>query len=563
SIDLERRYSKDQIFEWYLNQIPFGENAYGAEAASQAYFKKPASGLSLAESALLTSLIPAPSYYSPYGSNKDQLLKRKDALLDKMVRLGYITQDQANEAKAEILEFAESTVFIKAPHFVIYVKQYLENKYGDDFLKEKGLRVYTTLDYDLQSYAEEVVANADQSNRNLDANNTALVVIDPKTGEILTHIGSKDYFGESYPEGCDKKSGGSCLFDPNFDVATMGLRQPGSSFKPFVYATAFEKGYTPDTVLWDVKTEFNPNCNTDSTEEKDIYGGNCYHPQNYDGKNRGLVTLRSSLAQSLNIPAVKLLYLAGTKDSLKTSRDFGITTLNDPDRYGLSLVLGGGEVTLLQMTSAYGVFATEGLKIAPSAILRIEDSNGNIIEQNNKQSTKVLNTQAARQINDVLSDNEARTPLFGANSNLHIPGYQVAAKTGTTQFYNDAWTIGYSPFAVVGVWVGNNNNSSTASQTGSGLAAPIWKKVMEKLLSIRPQENFIKPDLSEDTNPILLGKLPPEDSLHSILYYIDKNNIQGPSPKDQSKDPLYNAFETGVKNWLNPIPQNTMELPPQ
>mgnify|MGYP003393340179 CR=1 FL=1 len=563
SIELERRYSKDQIFEWYLNQIPFGENAYGIEAASQAYFKKSASELSLAESALLTSIIPAPSYYSPYGSHKDQLLKRKDALLDKMARLGYITQDQATEAKAETLEFAESTVFIKAPHFVIYVKQYLENKYGEDFLKEKGLRVYTTLDYDLQSYAEEVVSNADQSNKNLDANNTALVVIDPKTGEILTHIGSKDYFGESYPEGCDKKSSGSCLFDPNFDVATMGLRQPGSSFKPFVYATAFEKGYTPDTVLWDVKTEFNPNCNPNSTDQKDIYGNNCYHPQNYDGKNRGLVTLRSSLAQSLNIPAVKLLYLAGTKDSLKTSKDFGITTLNDPDRYGLSLVLGGGEVTLLQMTSAYGVFATEGLKIAPSAILKIEDSNGNTIEQNNKQLTKVINTQTARQINDVLSDNEARTPLFGANSNLYIPGYQVAAKTGTTQFYNDAWTIGYSPFAVVGVWVGNNNNSSTDSQTGSGLAAPIWKKVMQKLLSTRPQENFIKPDLIEDTNPILLGKIPSDDSLHSILYYIDKNNPQGPSPKDQSRDPLYNAFETGVKNWLNPIPQNTIELPPQ
>ncbi len=556
SIELERRYPKDQIFEWYLNQIPFGENAYGAEAASQTYFNKPASDLSLAESATLTALIPAPSYYSPYGSHKDSLLNKKDIILDKMARLGYITKDQVTTAKAEVLNFSGPSISIKAPHFVIYVKQYLENKYGEDFLKEKGLKVYTTLNFDLQSYAEETISNADKNNISFDANNAALVVIDPSNGEILSLVGSKDYFGKSYPEGCDKKSSGSCLFDPNFDVATMGLRQPGSSFKPFIYATAFKKGYTPDTVLWDVKTEFNPNCSPDGTQEKDQYGANCYHPQDYDGKNRGMVTLRSALAQSLNIPAVKLLYLAGQRDSLKTSKDFGITTLNEPDRYGLSLVLGGGEVTLLQITSAYGVFATEGLKITPSAILRIEDSNGNIIEQNNKQLTKVLDTQVARQINDVLSDNDARTPLFGANSNLYIPGYQVAAKTGTTQFYNDAWTIGYSPFAVVGVWVGNNDNSSTNKQTGSGLAAPIWKKIMQKLLTSRPQENFNKPDPIENTNPILLGQLPEGDSPHSILYYIDKNNPQGLAPKESSTDSLYNAFEVGVKNWLNPPPQD-------
>lgn len=559
SIELEKRYSKDQILNWYLNQIPFGENAYGAESASQTYFNKPASDLSIAEAATLTALVPAPSYYSPYGSHKDLLLKRKDIVLNKMAEVGYIDSHQLEESKKEVLNFSDSAISIKAPHFVMYIKQYLEDKYGQDFLREKGLKVYTTLDFELQDYAEQVLRDSDKSNRSFDANNAAIVVIDPKTGEILTLVGSKDYFEKSYPEGCDKKTGGSCLFDPNFDVATMGLRQPGSSFKPFVYATAFKKGYTPDTILWDTKTEFNANCNPNGNQEKDQYGLNCYHPQNYDGKNRGKVTLRSALAQSLNIPAVKLLYLAGGKDSLITSKDFGITTLNEPGRYGLSLVLGGGEVTLLEMTSAYGVFATEGLKIPPSAILKIEDSNGNIIEQNKKEPTKVLSTQVARQINDVLSDNDARIPIFGQNSNLYIPGYQVAAKTGTTQFYNDAWTMGYVPFASVGVWVGNNDNSSTNQQTGSGLAAPIWKKVMQKILSSHPKENFNTPDVP-NTNPILLGQIPPEDPPHSILYYIDKNNPQGPAPKESSTDPLYSFFEAGIQNWLS---QTTGDQPIQ
>src|SRR3989344_1261739 len=507
SIELERRYPKDQIFDWYLNKIPFGQNAYGAQAAAQTYFNKPASELSLAESAILTGLIPAPSYYSPYGSHKNLLLQKKDYILEKMKQLGYISQAELTLAKQEEIKFSETPLSIKAPHFVMYVQQYLEEKYGDTFLKEKGLKVYTSLDWDLQEYAEKVVKEADKTNIAFDANNTAVVVIDPDTGEILSLIGSKDYFGKSYPKGCDLKTSGSCVFDPKYDVATMGQRQPGSSFKPFVYATAFKKGYTPNTILWDVKTEFNANCSTDGNQIKDQYGLQCYSPQNYDGLYRGPVSLRSALGQSLNIPSVELLYLAGTRDSIQTAHDMGITTLNDPDRYGLSLVLGGGEVTLLDITSAYGVFATEGLKISPVSILKIEDTGGNIIEENKKQPTKVLNTQIARQINDVLSDNNARAPIFGANNALRFNNYQVAAKTGTTQYYNDAWTIGYSPFAAVGVWVGNNDNSSTNKKTGIGLAAPIWRKVMEKLLASRPAETFTKPEI-KSANPILLGQIP-------------------------------------------------------
>ncbi len=549
SLEIEKRYSKDQIFEWYLNQIPLGGSIYGVETASQTYFKKSSSDLSLAEAAVLTAIIKAPGYYSPYGPNKNKLLGEKDYVLERMQKLGYITKDQLEKTKQEKIVFAENIIPIKAPHFVMYVKKYLEDKYGEDFLREKGLKVYTTLDWDLQNYAEQVIEDADKTNKSFQANNAALVVTDPKTGEILSLIGSKNYFEKSYPKGCDETPQGLCLFSPKFDVATMGLRQPGSSFKPFVYATAFKKGYTPDTVLWDVKTEFNTHCSPDANQSKDAYGLECYHPHNYDEKYRGKITLRQSLAMSLNLPSVKTLYLAGLNDSIQTAKDLGITTLNEPDRYGLSLVLGGGEVTLLEMTSAYGVFANEGVKAPLVSILKIEDSEGKIIKENKKQSTKVLDTQIARQISSILSDNSARAPIFGVNNSLHFDGYQVAAKTGTTQHFNDAWTMGYTPFAAVGVWVGNNDNSSINRKTGIGLAAPIWRKIMQKLLQAHPVENFTSPDPIANVKPILSGQIDPNDT-HSILYYVNKEDPLGPPSQNPTDDSAYLFWETGIKNWL-------------
>lgn len=536
SIELEQRYSKDQIFDWYLNQVPFGENAYGVESACQTYFNKPASDASLAEAAVLTAMLPAPSHYSPYGPYKADLLQKKDTVLDKMAQQGYITKEQAEQAKKEKIVFAEQTNSIKAPDFVLYVKKYLDEKYGEDYLKEKGLKVFTSLDWNLQEYAEQVVRDADETNKAKNANNSSLVVLDPKTGEILTLVGSKDYFADPYPAGCDEKGPGNCLFDPKYDVATMGARQPGSAFKPFVYATAFKKGFSPETVLWDVKTEFNPKCPADASGATDQYGLQCYSPQDYDGKYRGPVTMRQALAGSLNVPAVKTLYLAGLPDVLETAKDFGMTTLNEPDRYGLSLVLGGGEVNLLEITSAYGVFATEGDYIAPVSVLKIEDSSGNIIEQNQKQPTKVLDTQVARQINSILSDNSARSFIFGENSALYFPGWQVAAKTGTTQNLNDGWTMGYTPYAAVGVWVGNNDNSPT-NDIGIGLAAPMWHKIMQKLLDSHDPENFISPDLTTNTTPALLGQLDKNDT-NTILFYIDKTDIQ------------YPLWQIGINNWL-------------
>ncbi|MBU2539708.1 PBP1A family penicillin-binding protein [Patescibacteria group bacterium] len=555
ALELERKYSKDQILEWYLNQIPFGDNSYGIEAASQTFFKKASSDLSIPESATLAAMVSAPSYYSPYGPNRQKLLLRKDYILNRMAALDYITQEQLKTALSEEIVFADASKAIKAPHFVFYVKSYLTKEYGEDYLREKGLKVYTSLDWDVQKNMEDVVTEKTKSNEGFNANNTAAVTLNPKTGEILGLIGSKNYFGEAYPEGCESNQG-KCLFDPYFDVATLGERQPGSSFKPFVYATAFKKGYLPSTILWDVPTEFNPSCNPDGTQEKNSNGMDCYHPHNYDEAFRGKVTIRQSLAQSLNLPSVKLLYLAGIEDSLKTAWDLGLTTLTDKNRYGLSLVLGGGEVNLLEMTSAYGAFATEGLIIPPVSILKIEDADGNIIKENKKEPKRVLSVQVARLINDVLSDNDARVPAFSRENPLYFKNYQVAAKTGTTSNYVDVWTVGYTPFAVVGVWAGNNDSSPINKKSGIGLAAPIWRMIMEKLLTTNPIENFSKPDTIIQNKPVLNGESPERD-IHEILYYIDKNNPLGSAPTNPADDSQYVMWEESLKNWLskNLIPQ--------
>ena len=549
SIELEKRYSKDQILEWYLNQIPFSENCYGVESASQTYFNKSALDLSLAESAVLAAIISAPSYYSPYGSNRSELLERKDYVLSRMEKAGFISHEEYEKTLLEEIEFSPATQHIKAPHFVFYIKGYLENEYGQDYLKEKGLKVYTSLDWEIQKHTEEVIEEETEKSAGYNANNAAAVVLNPETGEILALVGSKNYFGTSYPEGCNSRKG-ECLFDPYFDVATLGERQPGSAFKPFVYATAFSKGYSPSTVLWDIPTEFNPNCNPNTTQNKDQYGSNCYHPHNYDETFRGIVSLRQAIAQSLNLPSVKVLYLAGIENSLKTAQDLGMTTLTTPERYGLSLVLGGGEVNLLEITSAYGVFAAEGLKMPTVSILKIEDANGNIIKENKKEPKRVLSIQTARTINDVLSDNNARVPAFSRNNPLYFENYQVAAKTGTTSNYVDVWTIGYTPSIVVGVWAGNNNSAPINKKSGIGLAAPIWRKIMEEILDTTPQKNFTKPDIILISKPILNGQTVPGEN-HEILYYVDKDNPLSDPPQNPADDPQYFMWEKGLENWLS------------
>lgn len=509
ALELNRRYSKDQILGWYLNQVPFGLNSYGAEAASQTYFKKSVSEISLSEAATLAALIQAPSRLSK-KINREDLLKRKNYVLDQMANNGFFSRELAEQTKKEEIKFAEIKISIKAPHFTLWVKDYLEEKYGENFLKEKGLKVYTSLNMDYQQLAEKIVEEKAKTNKDSNAYNAALVAIAPKTGEVLAMVGSADYFGKSYPENCTP--GVDCLFNPEFNVAVENPgRQPGSAFKPFVYATVFEKGFNSSTTVIDEETNFG------------VWGGKEYTPQNYDGRFRGAVTLKESLAQSLNVPSIKILYLAGSensetnplsttmnnftgqeeifseglKNSIKTAKEMGITTLNNPPSfYGPSIVLGGGEVKLLDITSAYGVFANEGLNKPSTAILKIEDQNGNIIEENKKTPKRVLEKETCRVINDILSDNDARTPIFGPRSSLYFENYQVAVKTGTTQTYRDAWTIGYSPSIVVGVWVGNNDNSPIDKKSGAMIAAPIWHQFMEEILIKLPKENFTKPETS-------------------------------------------------------------------
>lgn len=581
AIELERKYSKDEILGLYLNQIPYGSNTYGVEAAAQTFFGKAAKDLNLAQSALLAALPQAPSRLSPYGSHPEELKARQEYIIDRLTRYNYISAQEAEAAKKEPLKFQPQDRGIQAPHFVMYVKEYLENKYGADYLDKAGLKVYTTLDWELEQTAEQIISEGAKSNwQKYHAYNAALAAIDPKTGQILAMVGSRDYFDLEH--------------DGNVNVATRD-RQPGSSFKPFAYVTAFQKGYTPDTVLFDLKTEFNPNCPALANQEKDQYGLDCYNPGNYDDKFRGPLTARQALAQSLNIPSVQMLYLAGVEDTIKTAKKMGITTLNDPKRYGLSLVLGGGEVKMLDEVAAYGVFATEGIKYEKTPILKIEDASGKIIEDFKSEPKKVLGIQETRLISDILSDNESRSSVFGPASALYFPDRPMAAKTGTTQGYRDAWTIGYTPSIAVGVWVGNNDNSSMA-RAGAGIAAagPLWHNFIKKAYELKshcqsapPTENqfclpkepeqFNKPELINTDKAMLNGSFvstrtikidkisgqlateqtPPElieekelKEVHSILYYIQKDNPLGEAPAKPSDDPQFANWEAAVAGWL-------------
>lgn len=580
---LERKYSKDEIFGWYLNQIPYGSNAYGISAAARLYFGKEVGELTLPEGAAIAALIRAPSYYSPYGSHKDELLRRKDWILGRMADAGFVSREEADAATHQELAFVPMRETIRAPHFVQYVREYLDEKYGEATVLRGGLKVITTLDWTLQQEAEKAVREGAEKNKGLvKAYNAALVAIDPQTGGIISMVGSKDYQGSVEPEGC--APGVSCKFDPYVNIATR-KRQPGSAFKPFVYATAFKKGYTPETVLFDVPTEFNPNCNPDGSPGPQISDPKqCYHPQNYDESFRGPVDLRHSLAQSLNIPSVKTLYLAGLDDSMKTAADMGITTLEDPQRYGLSLVLGGAEVTLLEMTSAFGVFATDGVRHPATAVLRVEDRNGVMLEEWRDTPVPALDTNIARVMNSTLSDNSARVPVFSPTSSLYFSDRQVAAKTGTTQDFRDAWTIGYTPSLAAGVWVGNNDNTPM-SQKGLSVmvAGPIWHAFMAPALASGPQEYFTSPDPLPASKPIfrgsyrngsavridrISGKLatadtPPElveertfGGVTTILELIDKNDPLGDTPAHPQRDPQFAHWQAGIDAWLagHPLP---------
>ena len=567
AIKIDGSLPKEKILELYLNEVPYGGTTYGIAEAAKTYFNKKPVDLSLAEAAYLASIPQSPTTLSPYGKNKNKLEDRKNFVLSRMHELKMITDEQYTNAKNEKVVFQpQQTGGIKAPHFVFFIKDYLEQKYGSEALMTRGFKVTTTLNYDLQAKAEQIVKDgALQNAKDWNGKNAGLVAIDPQTGQILTMVGSRDYF--------DKEIEG------NFNI-TLAPRQPGSSFKPFIYATAFNKGFTPQTVLFDLPTEFQSTCDWKGRALPGHNQKDCYMPDDYDGKFRGPMTLRGALGQSINIVAVKLFYLAGLGDSLKTAESMGISTLTDIGRYGLTLVIGGGETTLLDMTSAYGVFADNGIRNPYTGVLKVEDSEGKVLEEFNQNDSEVLPKNTALTISDILSDNVARTPTFGANSLLRIPGKDVAVKTGTTNNNKDAWTIGYTPNIVVGVWAGNNDNKPM-KKGGVAMAGPIWNKYMNEALKVIPSDKFEKPNYDYDLKQIkpalrgfwqgnenffvdkISGKLATEftpketteekviTNVHSILYWVDKKNILGPAPSDPSNDSQFNHWEIPIQNWWN------------
>lgn len=539
AVEIERRYTKDQILNMYLNQVPYGSNTYGVESASQMYFGVPATDLSIAQSAMLASLVQRPSYLSPYGLHWDELIARKDFVLSRMLQLGYLDQEQYDEAKKEDLEseLKPKGTSISAPHFVLMVKDYVVQKYGTDMVQGGGLKIITTLDAELQKEAEELVAKyAEINKQKYRANNAALVAIDPKTGDVLSLVGSAKY------EDIENQG--------NYNVITSPNRQPGSAFKPIAYAAAFEKGFPDNTVLWDLPTEFNPKCPADSSARKDPTGQDCYHPKNYDGQYEGAITMRQSLARSRNTTSVQTLYMAGIDNVIDLATKMGITTLGDRSRWGLSLVLGGAEIRPIDLASAYGVFANDGVYIPWGLIQSIESNDGTVLEERRAASSRVLKPQTARMVTDVLADNNARSAVFGVNNSLVVTGRQVAAKTGTTQENRDAWVVGYAPSIVTAVWTGNNNNSSmTAAGGGISAAGPLWNSFMSIALKDNPTDYFPGPD-PVMVNKTMLNGLNVSDQFpgyHSILFYVDKDNPQGPIPSNPESDPQFYNWEWTVQ----------------
>lgn len=556
SYQIEQRFSKDQVLKMYFNEIPYGSSNYGIEAAAQAYFSKHAKDLDLAESALLAALVQATSYYSPTGLHQKELVDRQHLVLSEMVKDGYITEAQSDEAAAvDILKRVNPTRDpITAPHFVFTVREQLVQKYGEALVERGGLRVITTLDADYQKIAEEEVTAGAAKNVKRKATNAALVATDPKTGQVLAMVGSKDFF--------DTANSG------NFNVATA-VRNPGSSFKPVVYLSAFTKGYSPNTLLFDLKTNFGPDGS-----------GKNFVPNNYDFKEHGPLTMRQTLAGSLNIPAVKTLYLAGLPTVLDMADKLGYTTI-DRDKVGLALAIGGGGVTLLEHVSAFGVLANDGIRVPTTYILRIEDRAGKVLEEHRDQKNQAVNSEPVRQLISVMTDNNARAYVFGAKNYLTLGSRPVAAKTGTTNDNRDGWTMGFTPSLSAGVWVGNNDYSPMrAGSDGVVVAAPIWHNFMDRALKGAPVEKFKKPKPITATKPVLLGKLPgdapiavdsetgkqiPDSCLaawpaqyvvqktvketHTVLYYVNRGDPGGPAPSDPGADPMFSRWEAPVQAW--------------
>lgn len=466
----ERIYGKDQILEMYLNQVPYGGTAWGVEAAAQTYFGTSATELNLAQAALLAGLPAAPSEYSPFGTHPEKAFERQKEVLRRMTEDHYITQKEEQEALATPVKFASQKTAIRAPHFVMYVKDILEKQYGPRLVEQGGLRITTSLDLSIEGMAEDILRTQIESLANLQVGNGAALITNPKTGEILAMVGSHDYFDGAH--------------DGNVNVTTS-LRQPGSSIKVVNYAAALEDGFTAATIL------------DDSPVVYQTPGSPAYAPVNYDGKFHGFVPLRYALANSYNVPAVKTLAKIGVPAMIAKGTAMGIRSWTDPSRYGLSLTLGGGDVTMLDMARVFGTLADNGKRLDLMPILKVTDYAGNVLETHGGEiGSQAVKPEVAWILSHILSDNTARLSAFGPNSSLVIPGKTVSVKTGTTNDKRDNWTIGYTPSYLVAVWVGNNNNAPMNPFLTSGItgAAPIWHDIMTELLKNKADEVPVKPD---------------------------------------------------------------------
>ncbi len=560
AIKIERKYSKDQILDYYLNEVPYGSNSYGIQAAAQTFFGKDAAYLTLDEAAFLAALPKAPTYFSPYGNHRGELMQRQKYILSRMKDLELTIESEIVEARRQntftkIMPFRENII---APHFVMYVKERLEKQYGVEEVESGGFIVTTSLDVALQKDAEKIIAEgAVYNEKRFNGENAAMVAIDPKSGEILAMVGSRDYF--------------DTRIDGQVNVA-LRPRQPGSSFKPIVYGNAFERGYQPETILFDVPTNFGPD------------GSGCdYVPQNYDGKFHGMLSMRQTLAMSLNVPAVQTLYLGGIDNMLDFAKRLGVTTLNERERYGLSLALGGGDVRLLELTGAFSVYANDGKKNSPDPIISITVVDGKKIYEHENVNEQVIDPQVARKIDSILSDNAARTPIFGPNSPLILSNKTVAAKTGTTQDFKDAWTVGFTPSIAIGVWTGNNDSRvMKPGSDGVFVAAPIWNKLMARALDSKQREYFADYERVDTKIALLAGAPATEKAFfnkktgkqlsekkvaktdeskleirevpivkHSILYYVNKDNPLselGPN----FEDPMVMRWERALQSYTIP-----------
>jgi len=535
SLQLENRYAKDEILQMYLNESPYGGQNYGVYTAAKTYFNKEPSELTLPEAAYLAGLPQRPSYYSQFGTNPEAGIERMVTVLYLMYTKGwqgpdgnqyYISKEEYEISKEVELEFESSSIPFKAPHFVFHVKQKLVELFGEEFVEQGGLRVKTTLDLDFQEEVQEIVYQEIEDSVGYNVNNGGLIAIEPSSGQIIAMVGSKGYFLDSEPEDCvsGTTGEGSCLFEAELNV-TLAKRQPGSAIKPLTYATMLKEGYTASFKFLDVPTKF-PGAKPEEP----------YVPENYDGLFRGPMSLRKGLGNSINITAVKALKIVGIDNMIDLAEELGISTFTERERYGLALTLGGGETKLMELTGAFTAFANKGVFNEPTPIIEVTDANGNVLYSWRENSgKKVLSEDVAFLISDILSDDGARSAVFGFGSLLKIPNHQVAVKTGTTDDKRDNYAIGFTPEIAIGVWVGNNNNDAMNPYVASGItgATPIWNRAMKYYL----QENY--PDGTQDFEAPENVEKYTIDEFTGMLPYDDKETrtewfVKGTEPSSVS-----------------------------